>query len=472
MANTGDHQKHLPAENHDRTKGKILAWSLWDWGSAAFNAVATTFVFTVYLTTKDLFAPGNQATTDLSIGLAFAGLVIALVAPVSGQRADHKGRGTRMLALFSALVTVCMALMFAVYPTSPLGKTGALWLGVALLSFGNIFFEFASVNYNAMLARVSTKENMGKVSGIGWGMGYLGGIILLGVLYVGFISPEVGWFGVTGENFLNIRIAMVFATIWFAVFSIPVIVALPGRRRGLDGKLHPVTMAGVDSQDQEPIGGLAGVKAAYIELWETIKRLAKTAPEILRFLIASAIFRDGLAGVFTYGAILASTVFGLSGGQVMIFAIVANVVAGIATIACGVADDFFGPKKVMIFSLGCMTTLGLILFFAHNGGAKIFWSFGLLLCIFVGPVQSASRSFLARIIPKGREGELFGLYATTGRAVSFMSPTLFALFVWIGKLFVPAGTSSQYFGVLGITLLLGVGFALLAPLKAPERPQK
>ena len=217
---------------------------------------------------------------------------------------------------------------------------------------------------------------------------------------------------------------------------------------------------------------MAGVKAAYIELWETIKRLAHTAPEILRFLIASAIFRDGLAGVFTYGAILASTVFGLNGGQVMIFAIVANVVAGIATIACGAADDFFGPKKVMIFSLGCMTTLGLILFFAHNGGAKIFWSFGLLLCIFVGPVQSASRSFLARIIPKGREGELFGLYATTGRAVSFMSPTLFALFVWIGKLFVPAGASSQHFGVLGITLLLGVGFALLAPLKAPERPQK
>ena len=286
MADTGDNQQHLPAEDHDRTKGKILAWSLWDWGSAAFNAVATTFVFTVYLTTKDLFAPDNQATTDLSIGLAFAGLVIALVAPVSGQRADHKGRGTRMLALFSALVTICMALMFAVYPTSPLGKTGALWLGVALLSFGNIFFEFASVNYNAMLARVSTKENMGKVSGIGWGMGYLGGIILLGVLYIGFISPEVGWFGVTGENFLNIRIAMVFATIWFAVFSIPVIVALPGRRRGADGKLHPVTMAGVDSQDQEPVGGLAGVKAAYIELWETIKRLAKTAPEILRFLIA------------------------------------------------------------------------------------------------------------------------------------------------------------------------------------------
>ena len=115
-----------------------------------------------------------------------------------------------------------------------------------------------------------------------------------------------------------------------------------------------------------------------------------------------------------------------------------------------------------------MTTLGLILFFAHNGGAKIFWSFGLLLCIFVGPVQSASRSFLARIIPKGREGELFGLYATTGRAVSFMSPTLFALFVWIGKLFVPTGASSQHFGVLGITLLLGVGFALLIPLKAPE----
>jgi UMF1 family MFS transporter len=172
------------------------------------------------------------------------------------------------------------------------------------------------------------------------------------------------------------------------------------------------------------------------------------------------VFRDGLAGVFTFGGVLAAGTFGFSPGEVIIFAIAANVVAGIATITVGLLDDKLGAKPVILGSLIGLVICGIAVFAFHDGGQIVFWTFGLALCIFVGPAQSASRSFLARIIPPGREGEVFGLYATTGRAVSFLAPTAFALFVTLG--------GGQYWGILGIVLVIAIGLALLLPVQAKQ----
>lgn len=434
----------------------IISWGLWDWGSAAFNAVATTFVFGVYLTSPDLFAPGDQATSKLSLGLLIAGIVVAVLAPITGQQGDRRGHSHRLLAIFSGLVVLCLFGMFFVYPESPMGRTGALWFGVALLAVGNIFFEFASVNYNAMLPRITSRETMGRVSGLGWAMGYIGGIVLLGIMYVGFISPKVGWFGVTSEHHLNIRIVMLVSAVWFGVFSIPVLTLVPHR------KPDPTALA-------EPTETLV---TAYKNLCGTVKVLAKISPATLKFMIASAIFRDGLAGVFTYGAIIAGGTFGLSSGDVLIFGIAANVVAGIFTVLCGVLDDWLGPKRVIVWSLGIMSVCGLAIFVFHNAGAWVFWVFGLTLSTLVGPVQAASRSLLGRLVPEGHEGEVFGLYATTGRAVSFLAPAGFALAMAIGGHIVGAGHSSQYFGILGIVLILIIGGALTAPLNVGHRTDK
>lgn len=451
---------------------KVFAWALWDWGSAAFNAVTITFVFSVFLTTKDLFAPGDQATTALSQGMTVAGLIIALLAPISGQKADHKGRGTVMLGIFSGLVVLSMLGMQFVYPQSPLGKTNAMWLGITMIGLGSIFFEFGSVNYNAMLGRVASPKNMGRISGIGWGAGYIGGIVLLAILYIGFIAPDVGWFSVSAENnFSNIRVAMLFATLWLAVFSVPVLVALPGRGRDAQGHKRVFDMAG-RTKIKKKSSEQHGIVGSYRELWHTVKELALHSPEVFRFMIASAIFRDGLAGVFTYGAILATTVFGMSSSEVLIFGIAANIVAGLATVAFGAIEDQIGPKLVMLISLWSMVGCGTIIFFLHNQGKTIYWIFGLLLCLFVGPTQSASRSYLARAIPAGREGEIFGLYATTGRAVSFLSPAMFACSMWIGHAtVVPASQSAQHWGILGIVVILLAGVLLLLPVSSRPGPK-
>ncbi len=439
-------QENVEQEPIKVSKGKIISWASWDWGSAAFNAVATSFVFSVYLTADGMFTDKTTANQYLSWGMTIAGVIIALLAPITGQRSDRSGKGVRVLGWFSLLVFFCLAGMYFVAPDSPLGPIGALWLGIALLGAGNIFFEFGSVNYNAMLNDLSTPKNRGKISGFGWGAGYVGGIVLLLILYFGFINPEVGWFGVTGANGLDVRISMVFAALWWAIFALPVLLNPPKRR---------------EIVRDTPRESLAD---SYRLLWRTVKSLWKEAPHTLRFLIASAVFRDGLAGVFTFGGVIAGSVFGFSSSQVIMFAIVANVVAGIATMAFGPLDDKWGSKRVMVLSLSLMLVAGMGIFFFWKAGAIVFWVLGLMLTIFVGPVQSASRTFLANLIPEGREGEVFGLYATTGRAVSFLAPMMYGLSIAFGS-WVTGSKDATHWGIVGIISVVALGLVLLVPIK-------
>jgi UMF1 family MFS transporter len=419
---------------------RVLAWGLWDWGSAAFNAVVTTFVFTVYLT-SDAFGGEAFVSAQLGWALAAAGLLIAVLAPVTGQRSDSAGRRKLWLGVNTYIVVAITACMFFVAP-----EPDFLWLGLLLVAAGNVFFEFAGVNYNAMLAQVSTPKTIGRVSGIGWGLGYLGGIVLLLIVYFGLIQPEVGIFGITGEDAMDVRVTVLVSAVWFALFALPVLLTVP-EYEGVGARRAKV-----------------GFFASYRRLFHDIRKLWNESRQTVYFLMASAVFRDGLAGVFTFGGVLAAGWFGFSAGEVIIFAIAANVVAGVSTITVGLLDDRLGAKPVIMASLIGLVIAGLAVFFLHDGGAIMFWIFGLALCLFVGPAQSASRTFLARLIPAGREGEVFGLYATTGRAVSFLAPTAFALFITIG--------GEQYWGILGIILVIFIGLLLLLPVQAKQQQLK
>ncbi len=442
---------------------RVVSWALWDWGSAAFNAVITTFVFTVWLTGNAFVDPGTVAAataegsaggtaTDalaraidqhsswLGLGLTVAGLVIALLAPVAGARADDNGRRRLWLGVHTGIVVVLSAAMFFVRP-DPSNLDQNLVLGIFLLAAGNIFFELAAVNYNATLAHVSNRANVGRVSGIGWGAGYLGGIVLLLILFVGFINPDVGWFGVTGADGLDIRISMLVAAAWFGGFALPVLLVVPEN-------------AAVAGRSR------VGLFESYRRLFRDVTHLWRTSRDTLAFLIASAVYRDGLAGVFTFGAVIAAGTFGFSKSEVIVFAIAANIVAGAATISAGWLDDRLGAKRVVVGSLIGLVVAGTGVFLGHSGGAGVFWAFGLALSAFVGPAQSASRTLLARVIPPGRESEIFGLYATTGRAASFMAPLAWTTFIAIG--------GSQHWGIVGIILVVAIGLGLLLPVRTTQ----
>ena len=416
-------------------KSTILAWSLWDWGSAAFQAVVTTFVFTVYLTSGSF---GEEADVSVKLGgaLTIAGVAIAVLAPVLGRLTDASGNRKKWLGINTAVTVACTALLVLVAP-----EQQYLILGLVLLAVGNVAFEFAGVSYNSMLTQLATPKTLGRVSGFGWGMGYLGGIVLLSLVLVGFILPETGWFGVTSENGWNVRLAMVLCAVWFAAFALPVFFAVPE----------------VPADAASPV---RGIFSGYVELFRSIAKLWRESRQTLFFLIASAVFRDGLAGVFTFAGVIAARSFGFEQTTVILFAIAANVISGAATILGGFLEDRFSAKGVMLASLTAMV-IGMLLVFALAGlGPWVFWTFGLISSVFVGPVQSASRSFLAAAIPPGREGEIFGLYATTGRAVSFMAPAAFTLAVAVG--------GSTISGTIGIALVLLVGLILLFFVRAPK----
>lgn len=435
------------------SKGQVLAWASWDWGSAAFNAVMTTFVFTVYLT-SNAFGGEDSASAVLGAALAVAGFAIALLAPVTGQRSDAGGRRKLWLGVNSAAVAILTGLCFFVFP-----RPEFLLLGVSLIALGNVFFEFAGVNYNAMLAQVSTPRNIGKVSGLGWGAGYLGGIVaLLAVLQL-FVQPAFQWFGASTQDSLNIRLVAVFSALWFLVFALPVLFAVPELPR-------------------TPQARRLGFLASYGLLFRRIKAIYATSPHTIYFLLASAVFRDGLAAVFTFGGIIAAGTFGFTLSQVIFFAIFGNVVAAVGAVAGGFLDDKVGPKAVIAGSLVGLLVGGTAILLLGNGtytffgmdwaGSTTFWVFGLFLCLFVGPAQSSSRAYLARLAPHGESGELFGLYATTGRAVSFLAPALFTLCITVATPLVPAG-EAQRWGILGIMVVLLAGLLVLLPVKSPDK---
>lgn len=432
---------------------QVVSWALWDWATQPFNSVILTFVFTaLYLTTDTFLDPGVAAlpdgdpakerglaelTSGLGLASTVAGLAIAVIAPVLGQRADAAGKRKFWLLAYTFVLIAVTASLFLVQ-----GQPSFFQLGAWLVAVGTIFSELAAVNYNAMLVQVSTPSTVGRVSGLGWGLGYVGGIIALVIVVAAY---TLDWFGLPTENGLPFRLVAVGCAVWMLVFLIPFIRNVP-------------------EVPQEVRRERVSFLASYRVLWNDVVDLWRSSRPTFWFLLASAVYRDGLAAVFTFGAVIASTVFGFDFLEVVIFGIAANLVAGVSTIVAGRYDDRFGAKAVITTALVGLVVSGLAVFLLRDLGTVVFWVFGLALCLFVGPAQASSRALLARVSPAGREGAIFGLYATTGRAASFIAPGLWTLFI--------ALAGSTAWGVLGIVIVLAVGLVLLLLVRLPKHVRR
>ncbi len=424
---------------------RVFAWAFWDWATQPFNTVLLTFVWVPsYLTSTFFIDPAvvgtageeaalGQLASNLGYGITIAGLLIALLAPVMGQRADRAGRQKLQLFIFTVLLIVAQLGLAFVQPGAEW-----FWMGVALIAIGSVFGEIAGVNYNALLISVSTPKSIGKVSGLGWGFGYLGGIVALTIV-VGLILGGI----LDGESGTTFQLIALGATVWTIIFVIPIFLSVP----------EPPKLT---------VEEKVGFFRSYVELVRSIARLWRETRPTFWFLLASAVYRDGLSAVFTFGSVIAGIVFGFGFTDLVIFGIALNIVAGVSTILAGRLDDRFGPKRVILVSVFGLVACTLIVFFFADLGAGLFWAVGIVLAAFVGPAQAASRSFLARVTPAGREGEVFGLYATTGRAAGWMASLLWGVFIAIAA-------NQTLFGILGITIVLLAGGIMLLFVKAPER---
>jgi MFS transporter, UMF1 family len=420
---------------------RVLAWALWDCGSTGIGAIVVTFVFSVYLTRSVGDDPPGATTPASWLGWAlfFSGLTVALFAPVIGVWVDAAHRRRRTLAVLTAMVVLLTSAMGLIRDDA-----SYLLAGLLLLGFTAACNDLASVPYNAMLRQLTTPETSGRVSGFGWAAGYIGSTVLLLVVYAGFIAgdgPTVGLLDIPTADGQNIRAAMLVTAAWMAAFALPVLIAPPP----------------VEKEPQpRPSNGVFG---AYRKLWSDLLAEWQRDRNVVYYLLASAVFRDGLTGVFTFGAVLGVNVYGVSDADVLLFGVTANVVAAAGAALGGLLDDRVGSKAVILSSLAAMIAVGLTLM--GSSGAAAFWVCGLLLCLFIGPTQASARTLLLRMTADGKEGVAFGLYTMTGRAVAPLAPFMFSTFVAI--------FGADRAGIGGVLLVLVAGFTAMLAVRVPRR---
>ncbi|MGA8253558.1 MAG: MFS transporter [Mycobacterium sp.] len=430
-----------PESEPKAVRSPVVAWALWDAGAAGLSAVVATFVFSVYLTgtVGAGIHGGTTAASWLGRTGTIAGLTIALLAPAVGVwvESPHRRRVAMGVLTGGAVVLTCAMYLIRDNPSY-------LGAGLVLLAATAACGDLAGVPYNAMLRQLSTPQTAGRVSSIGAAAGFLGSVLLLVLIYLGFISgsgPVRGLLHVPTQDGLYVRTAMLLAAAYFAVLALPLL--LVAHRLPDPGAVtHPTSMLG-----------------GYRRLWSEIRAEWRRDRNLVYFLGASALFRDGLAGVLAFGAVLGVNVYGISQADVLIFGVAASVVAAVGAILGGVVDHRIGSKPVIIGSLVAM--VGVELGLLALSGPVAFWVGGLLLGLFIGPALSSSRALLLQMADHGKEGVAFGLYTMTGRAVSFVAPWLFSVFV-------------DAFGAVragwgGIALVLLAGLLAMLVVRVPPR---
>ncbi|MGV0625188.1 MFS transporter [Mycolicibacter minnesotensis] len=414
-----------------------LAWALWDCGATGLNAITISFVFSVYLTAS----VGEHAETSpaswLGRAMAVAGITVALLAPLTGSSITDPRRRRLALIILSGTVAALTASMSLIR-----NDPSYLLPGLALLAVTAACSDLSTVPYNAMLRSVTTPENAGRVSGFGLAAGYLGSVALLLLVYVGFLSgdgPTTGLLGLPTADGVNVRAAMLLTAAWFLIFALPLLRAAP--KAVPDGAVAP-------APPRPAARGFRQLRDDLVAEWRRDRNF-------VYYLFASAVFRDGLTGVVTFGAVLGVKVYGISAADVLLFGVTASTVAAIGAAIGGLLDERVGSKAVILGSLTSMIVVGLALL--ALSGPLTFWICGLLLCLFIGPTQSSARTLLLRMSATGKEGLAFGLYTTTGRAATFLAPALFFTFV---DLF---GTDRA--GLGGLLVVLTLGLIAMLPIR-------
>jgi UMF1 family MFS transporter len=408
----------------------IAAWCVYDWANSAFPAVITTFVFATYFT--QAVAPDPvRGTTLWGHALAVAGLAIAVLSPVLGSIADYTGRQKFWLGVLSLFTAAMIAALWFVRP-EPSSIPLAL-IGIALATIG---FEVGTVFYNALLPSVAPADRVGRVSGWAWGLGYVGGIVCLGLLLVLFVQADRPLFGLDKASAEHVRIAGPFSALWFLVFIIPLFLFVP----------EPDTQ-------RRPIA--AAARQGLADLYETVTTLRQHKP-MAWFMLANMIYTDGLTTLFAFGGVYAAGTFGMPIEEVIVFGIALNITAGIGAFAFAWIDDWIGARRTVAIGLACLIATGAGLLVVQD--KAWFWALGLLLGAFFGPVQAASRSLVARMAPPEHRSQMFGLFALSGRVTAFVGPAVLA---WTTH-----AMNSQRAGMATILVFLAVGLLIL--LKVPE----
>ncbi|NQV99366.1 MAG: MFS transporter [Rhodospirillales bacterium] len=406
------------------TRKGLVAWCLFDWANSAYPTVITTFVFAAYFT-KAVAVDVVSGTAQWGWTASVAALAVALAGPVLGAIADHSGRRKPWILAFTVIAALASALLWSVTP-----EPGSILRALVLVGIASFAFEMGMVFYNAMLPDLAPAAKIGRWSGWGWGLGYIGGLACLAITLVAFVQADVPWFGLDPEAAEHLRATGPLVAAWMLVFALPLFLYTPDRAPG--ARLGEAARRGM------------------VTLMATFTHLRAHA-NVGRFLLARMIYTDGLNTLFAFGGIYAAGSFGFSFEDLILFGIGINLTAGLGAAGFAWVDDWIGPKRTILIAVTALSLLSSCLLIIES--VTLFWVFGLSLGIFVGPAQSASRSMMARMAPVDMRTEMFGLYALSGKATAFLGPALLAL--------TTDAFTSQRAGMASILIFFLVGGLLL-----------
>ncbi|HLC42078.1 MAG TPA: MFS transporter [Methylomirabilota bacterium] len=395
----------------------VVAWAFYDFANSAFAAVIIGTIYSAYYA---IGVVGNQqGLGDLWWGrlVSLSMGIVALTSPFLGGIADRAGVRRPLFIGFTTLSIAATALMATVAP-------GMVVWGFFLGVLGNVGFEGALIYYNAYLPEIAPVSVQGRVSAWGFALGYAGSIVAL-LVALPFVRAEA-----FDKAFLS-------TAALYAGFSLPAFFLLPPAARGRMSVLK---------------AALTGGK----ELLATIRKILSIR-ELRRFLGAYFIYEDGVNTVIVFSAIFAAQTLGFPMDQLIALYVVVQISALIGALAWSWPTDRLGPKRVVMITLCQWAVVVVAAYFVQNQGQ--FYALAVLAGTGLGAVQAASRTFLATLIPKGMEAELFGFYALCGKSAAIMGPLIF------GGISHAAG-GNQRLGILAIGTLFVIGLILLTRVRA------
>ena len=433
---------HIPPQGK-----RIWGWWFFDWANQPYNTLILTFVFAPYFAAS--VAP-DPATGQTMWGwtLALTGVCIAALAPVLGAIADSAGPKRPWIVLWSVVYVVGAALLWFAVP----GADPVIWVLLAF-AVGMFGLEFGIIFVNSILPSLGNRAELGRISGSGWGFGYLGGMLSLVIVLLFLAENEDGTTLLGIEPLLGFdpdaregtRAVGPFTALWYLVFVIPFFLWVP----------EPAPQPRAEGAIRRGLG----------ELWTTIRSLPHR-PSLFAYLGGSMFYREGLNGVFAFGGIYAAGVLGWSITQIGVFGITAALTGAVFAWIGGRADSAFGPKPVIITGVLALiavcllvvtTSRDMVLLVPVEAGSMLpdvmFFLCGGIIGAAGASLQAASRTMMVRQGNEARMTEGFGLYALSGKATSFVAPGLVALATQI--------TGDQRLGVAPLILLFSVGLVLM-----------
>lgn len=446
----------MTVETVQRASGRgIWGWMFFDWAAQPFFTVVTTFIFGPYFVSRMASNP-ETGQAAWGYGIAAAGLVIAVLSPILGSIADQTGPRKPWIAFFASIKIISLCLLWFAAPGSN------LFLVVLFFSLASVAAEFSTVFNDSMMPRLVPKSQIGHISNIAWGLGYLGGMIAL-IFVVTCLagSPETGktiigidpLFGLDPKLGEDARFTGPLSAGWYFLFILPMFFFTPDAIKGI--AIGPAVRE-----------GLSELKSTLTEV--------RQRKGIFRFLVARMIYQDGVNALLALGGTFAAAMFHWSITEIGMFGIILNVVAIVGCLVAARLDTALGSKTIVMISLVLLSiaTVGIvstgpgytlfgawIMSGADSGGLfgtaaeKAYIFYGLLIGLAFGPVQASSRSYMARSVTAAESGRYFGIYALAGRATSFLAPFMVAT--------ITLASGSARLGMAAIVLFLGVGIAIL-----------